>query len=306
MQKTAPANGAPTDNQVPAKTAAAQLTQSPKITETPSVGQATPSAISRCDKIVFTHTVVDEQGPSGLWLKISGDLNGDGLPDLIVGGNASGGLIWYEFPTWTKHTISEEGNFSTDGAVVDVDNDGDLDLVVLAAYELRWYENPSWEMYPISAEVLHDVEAADFDRDGDIDLVARNQGEWGMDGDQLHFYRQETPLDWTHRAVPIANGEGLAAADIDRDGDADIIVNGSWYENDNDILDGAWRETRYSANWTTPEYVCSQRRYRWGWKPGYRAGALGIGRGQLPDKLVQSASRPKNKRIGRKLSSKKM
>jgi len=28
--------------------------------------------------------------------KSTGDLNGDGRPDLIVGGNSGGGLVWYE------------------------------------------------------------------------------------------------------------------------------------------------------------------------------------------------------------------
>jgi len=68
------------------------------------------------------------------------------------------------------------------------------------------------------------VEAHDLDGDGDIDLVARDQGEFGHTGDELHFYRQDTPTSWTHRSVNCANGEGLRLVDVDRDNDRDVVI----------------------------------------------------------------------------------
>jgi hypothetical protein len=206
----------------------------------------------------FTYVLVDGNGPEGIWLKTVGDVNGDDLLDLVAGGVGSGGLVWYENPDWTKHVVDPGGGFSTDGEMVDVDNDGDNDLVILTTSDIRWYENPGWEMHGIEDRVLHDVEVADFDGDGKVDLVARNQGEFGGQGDELHFYRQSTPTSWQHRSVSTADGEGLTVADIDRDNDLDVVVNGRWHENTRDILNGAWTAYPYTASYDHPNaYVSS-------------------------------------------------
>ena len=202
--------------------------------------------------VFFNQVVIDVQGPENLWLKTVGDINSDGQVDLIAGGNSGGGLVWYENPTWTKHTIDPGGGFSTDGEVADFDGDGDNDVVVLTDGDVRWYENPGWQVHIIEERVLHDVEASDFDNDGDIDLVARNQGEFGHVGDELHFYRQDTPTSWIHRSVVCANGEGLKIADIDGDTDMDVVTNGSWFENTNDIVNGPWTEFSFTTRWTFP------------------------------------------------------
>jgi len=200
----------------------------------------------------FSHIVVDAQGPDGLWLKSVGDVNGDGKIDLIAGGNLDGGLVWYENPEWKKNLIDSGNGFSTDAEVADVDLDGDNDILAITQYEIRWYENPEWTMHKIAVETVHDIEVADFDQDGDIDIVGRNQGEWGMQGDELHFYQQGSSQSWEHKSIPVKDGEGLKVADIDRDNDQDVIINGSWYENSGDILEGSWNETVFSSEWNHP------------------------------------------------------
>ena len=77
-------------------------------------------------QMAFEHVVVDAAGPMDLWGKTVGDLNHDGLPDIIAGGRNGGGLVWYQNPAWTRRTISPSGAFSTDHEVCDVDLDGDV------------------------------------------------------------------------------------------------------------------------------------------------------------------------------------
>ena len=59
----------------------------------------------------FVHRVVDPAPPGGsdccTDVLAVGDLDGDRLPDLVVGSENGGdeGLVWYRAPTWQRHRI---------------------------------------------------------------------------------------------------------------------------------------------------------------------------------------------------------
>lgn len=214
-------------------------------------GQETAAMTALDGSATFTYRLIDGNGPQGIWQKTVGDLNGDGLPDLVAGGHDAQELVWYSNPDWTKRTIHSGSPPSTDGEVVDIDGDGDNDLVSLTDNDIRWYKNPGWDLTVIADRTLHDVEVGDFDGDNDIDLVARNQGEFGAQGDTLFFYRQDNPTTWVAHEVSIPDGEGLKAADIDNDGDLDVIIGGRWYENKGSVT-GSWPEHTFTTSWTHP------------------------------------------------------
>ena len=135
----------------------------------------------------FSCILIDPEGPEMPWGKCFGDLNNDGLTDLVIGGYASGGLVYYENPGWEKNVISDETGFSTDIEVFDIDGDSDLDVFCVRQNTIEWFENPGWGSHVIDSVRCHDLELSDFDNDGKIDIVARDQGEFGHHGDMLFF-----------------------------------------------------------------------------------------------------------------------
>jgi len=141
----------------------------------------------------FQRIEIDKKTIVDPWGKSIGDVNGDGLVDLLVGGNLSGGLVYYENPTWKKHVIAAAGEFSTDHEVGDINNDGKNDIISITRTQLIWYQNPSWSPLVIDDVKLHDIEIVDLDNDGDIDIVGRNQSAFADDGNVIHLHLQNSP-----------------------------------------------------------------------------------------------------------------
>ncbi len=187
----------------------------------------------------FTGHVVDDAMSGDC--KMAGDIDGDGLLDLVVAGSIGEGLCWYRFGTWHKTLVAQPSDqFTTDGALGDVDGDGDLDIVVPDGNQgvnLVWFRNPRpagdpaqgslWQRVPVAAldDWGKDVEPADFDRDGRLDIAVRTSAS------ALVFF-QDAGTTWTRvmLADPLT-GEGMFSGDVDSDGDTDLILAGFWLEN---------------------------------------------------------------------------
>jgi hypothetical protein len=239
------------------------------ITVLPSIGAA------RLEPEVagFRRLVIDPVGPRAAWGKSVGDINNDGLPDLVVGGHqrseptlmgrvlrkfgvksdpdVKGDLVWYQNPGWQKHLISNRYAVRTDLEVADINSDGQSDLAVLTDSGLVIFWGPEWKSTLIASDRYHDIELADLDADGDLDIVARSQSLFNYNnGNAVYIYRQDTGNDWQKITLPAPHGEGMTLADMDGDGFQDVVVNRQWLQSPGSLgLDKPWLAHHYAVDW---------------------------------------------------------
>lgn len=165
------------------------------------------------------------------------DLNRDGRIDVVTRqqGKEGGHLeLWIqgEGGGWQHRTL--DCPLGEGLAVADLDRDGDPDILT----GNRWYENSGdalrgpWTEHVIAAAFSHpDVvpAAADINRDGRLDIVLMPAEKRGQRYRAAWF---EAPADprqgnWTEHLIEAdleAVHHALAVADMDRDGDLDIVT----------------------------------------------------------------------------------
>ncbi|MCO4774328.1 MAG: VCBS repeat-containing protein, partial [Deltaproteobacteria bacterium] len=185
-------------------------------------------------------------GPPGGGCGIAvGDANGDGLPDFYVSQIQTRGLLYVNdgnggFDELSNQSgLFREGNQNFGAAFIDVDGDGDQDLIRANAGPNQVLLNASG-YFALSADALGfegdrasvNTAFADMDGDGDLDLYLTNGAlDYGpevvADEDQLYRNDGGTFVDISDVLPPLARrGFGFVSGwtDTDHDGDLDIYV----------------------------------------------------------------------------------
>mgnify|MGYP006282705175 FL=1 len=223
------------------------------------------------------HTITESliSGPIDAF---STDLDGDGDVDILFGSRghsfSDGKLAWYE--------NTGEGIFGAQQVVdidlrpysihaKDLDGDEDADIIVITSSFVGWYENQGEGSFGpvqmISNESTSNTEiyVEDLDGDGDADVLAaiepfenkivwfENQGEGSFGSEQvIHAQSKfDTPID-----------QSVYAADLDDDGDVDILSTAKTTEGGYTITTLAWYENEGDGTFGEQQLLDISRSHR--------------------------------------------
>jgi len=186
---------------------------------------------------------ITDRGVGDYGLTALVDVDRDGDLDFVLGGRPfkPSQLYWFEFQApdrWAQHAVGT--NFLSDVglAPLDVDRDGWIDFVCSGV----WYRNTgkpreqSFEriMFDENAAGAHDIVIADIDGDGKPDVVMMGDERTKLNALCWYSIPNDVRQPWRrHHIGPPVHGAITpgGVADLDGDGDLDVVRADTWFEN---------------------------------------------------------------------------
>lgn len=190
------------------------------------------------------------------------DIDNDGIDEFVMCGRGqTSSIIYFKFDRaigWREFVVEKELlPIDAGGTFYDIDNDGDKDLIFggdSQSNKIWWWENPvpffnpnvPWARHDIKNEGEtnnHELVFGDFKQIGKAQLAFWNNGANTL-------FIANIPEDtkkgkWIFEPIfspegNIKNMEGCTAADVDGDGNKDLVAGNYWFK----YVDGKFKATK--------------------------------------------------------------
>ena len=154
------------------------------------------------------HSVYEGGDAYGFEGGATGDLDGDGDNDLVLGSYWQHKLFWLE-------------------------NQGD--------------GVNQWKLHELGTPKSGTTYLYDFDNDGKLDIVTRASQKYsGEVGKDVWIWKQNNIASWTRYSKSIGDGEFFNIGDVDMDEKIDIVFANKWLRTNGNIDIGTWKEYTFT------------------------------------------------------------